>query len=138
MVVWSSTVALSAVWCFVSFRFYAKLPLLIASVGATVTLCIAVATVVMGFLTFPHAARKTSWKESARDSLCLFLQQPTRLLRVLLDVLLIECLLTLTGIGFLAFGLAWPMLASLLAQCDTPHSEERTLRDFFLPQNLLK
>ena len=103
--------------------------------GWTVTAVIAVATALMGFLTLPYAEQKLPWKDSLRESLRRMMGNPGNLINVALAVFLTECLLMATGVGFLAFGIAWPVLASLLAQIPALPGEERTLKDFFLPQN---
>ena len=79
-------------------------------------------------------------------SVGMILDQGRKIALFTVTMIALECLLIVTGLGFFVLGLVLPILAGNLLWIEYGHlrhskplyEEQRTLKDFFLPVNLLK
>lgn len=119
---------------------------MLQSMGCTATLVLLIAANILGYLVLPGIAKGCPWKECLRMSLRWILEEPATLMRLFVAMAIAEGLLMLTGLGFLIAGLLWPVLGVLLAwkqyrhlrYAEPPYQEDRCLKDFLFPSNLLK
>ena len=124
--------------CHWAWRFYSLQSPLLRAMGCTITLLTAAAALSLGYLMPLSLARGTGWKKCLAESASIVLERPADVLKHLVGVLIAQCFLILTGAGFVAFGFLWPLLASLLFCVTPPYQEDRSLKDFFIPSNLIK
>ena len=113
-------------------------PPFLKAMGCTIALLTAAAALSLGYVMLHAIARGAEWKECLAESTRIILKKPTDVLKLFTAVVAVECLLALTGAGLIAFGWTWPLLASLLYRAEPQHQEDRTIKDFFAPINLIK